>query len=147
MFDCDLEYLEDELEDIDLILALKMIELRIYNDISYEEEEMDTIKEDIDFYGNKEKVFLSKIRWFRDWINRKNINLVEAGLTDLDKMGIDDVLNAVIINDSAGFKRRKIYNEVTGMPIYVVDDELICEENEYANEYYIEEMKYRLRIN
>lgn len=146
MFDYDLEYLEDELDDIDFVLALKMIELRIYNDISYEEDEMNIIEEDIDFYANKEKVFLSKIRWFRDWINRKNVNLVEAGLTDLDKMGMDDVLNAVIVNDSAGFKRRKIYNEVTGMPIYMVDDELICEENEYANGYYVEEMKNRLMI-
>lgn len=146
MFDCDLEYLEDELDDIDFVLALKMVELRIYNDISYEEDEMNATEESIDFYANKEKVFLSKIRWFRDWINRKNINLVEAGLTELDKMGMDDVLNAVIVNDSAGFRRRKIYNEVTGIPIYMVDEELICEENEYANEYYAEEMKNRLMI-
>lgn len=141
----DLEYLEG-FDDISLMLALKMIELRIYNDISYEEEEINNIDDDIEFYDSKEKVFLSKIRWFRDWINTKNSNLVEAGLTELDKMGMDDILNAVIVSDSAGFKRRRIYNQVTGMPIYMVEEDIMYEENIDAVEYYESQMKTRLKI-
>lgn len=141
----DLDYLEEELDDISLVLALKMIELRIYNDISYAEEEINNLEEisDID---DKSKVFLSKIRWFRDWINVKNTSLIEAGLTDLDNMEMDDILNAVFVNDSGGFKRRRILKEATTTPIYMVDDECICSEDEYANEYYIEEMKSRLKM-
>lgn len=145
MIDFDLEYLEEELDDISLVLALKMIELRIYNDISYTEEEMANFDDFINV-DDKGKVFLSKIRWFREWINFKNSNLLEAGLTDLDNMEMDDILNAVIVNDSAGFKRRRIFKEATTTPIYMTDDEIICNEDEYANEYYTQEMRNKLMI-
>lgn len=145
MIDFDLEYLEEELDDISLVLALKMIELRIYNDISYAEEEMNNL-EDISDIDDKSKVFLSKIRWFRDWINVKNLSLLEAGLTDLDNMEIDDILNVVFVNDIGGFKRRRIFKEASTTPIYMVNDECICSEDQYANEYYIEEMRSKLMM-
>lgn len=145
MIDFDLEYLEEELDDISLVLALKMIELRLFYDISHTEDKINDLDGNIDFNSNG-KVFLSKIRWFREWIDMKNNNLLEAGLTELDEMEMDDVLNAVIINDSAGFKRRKIYKEVTGMPIYMINDEAVCTEDMYVNECYTEEMKNKLLI-
>lgn len=145
MIDFDIEYLEEELDDISLVLALKMIELRLFYDISYTEDEINNLDDKFDL-NSKSKVFLSKIRWFREWINMKNNNLLEAGLTELDKMDIDDILNTVIVNDSAGFKRKKIYKEVTGMTIYMVDEEMVCSEGTYANECYNIEMKNKLMI-
>lgn len=145
MIDFDLEYLEEELDDISLVLALKMVELRLYYDISSTEDDINSLDDKSDL-NSKGKVFLSKIKWFREWIDMKNNNLLNAGLTELDEMCFDDILNAVMVNDSAGFKRKKIYKEVTGMPIYMINEEAVCTEDMYANEYYSEEMKSRLMI-
>lgn len=145
MIDFDLEYLEDEFDDLGLVLALKMIELRIYTDICYTEEEIKNTYDGIE-RNNKGTVFLNKIKWFRKWMDMKNSNLSRAGLTNIDEMEVDDILNAVIINDSAGFKRRKIFKEALSTPIYIINEEEICKEDEYIVDFNREQLINRLML-
>lgn len=141
----DLDYLEADLDDIGVVLATKMIELRIYTDICYTEEEIKNIEDDKD-RNNKGKIFLNKIKWFKDWIDMKNLKLLNAGLTEIDEMEIDDILNTVIVTDSAGFKRRKVYDEACSTSIYVVDEEEICMEEEDAFDFSSKEIFNRLML-
>lgn len=118
MVNFDIEELKDELDDFGLVLALKMIELRIYADLCYTEEDLkDT--DDKNERNLKCTVFLNKIKWFRKWISSKNDKLSKVGLSDIDEMDIDDILNVIIVNDSAGFKRRKVFEETFKSPIYL----------------------------
>lgn len=145
MVDFDLEYLDDELDDLGMVLALKMIELRIYTDISYTEDELKEIDDDI-LREEKGSIFLNKIKWFKEWVDMKNLKLMNAGLTDLDEMGIDDLLNTIIVNDSLGFKRRKVFETSCSTPIYIHEEEDIVHEDPGVFEYYKYNMKNKLGL-
>ncbi|MEF9991713.1 MAG: hypothetical protein RRZ84_04905 [Romboutsia sp.] len=134
-----LDYLEDDLDDMGLVLALKMIELRIYTDICQTEEEIkneyDTAKMD------KATVFLNKIKWFKEWIDMKNLKLSDAGLTEIDEMEIDDILNTLIVTDTLGLKRKKVYDEALNVSIYLADKD---EKRKYG---YENEDAYNISMN
>lgn len=126
----------DELDEYSLVLALKLIELRIYIDISYTEKilakEKNGVKPINPNIKDLDKVFLNKIVWFKEWTDRRNSKLVSMGLDNIESMEINEILELVRANDSVRFKRNKILNEIVSTPIYIDESENKVIEDEYT---------------
>ena len=145
------------LDEVGLILALKLIELRVYIDISYTEEIIKNLKEEIlyetvyeyqidkpeNYLLDLTNVFLEKINWFKDWITEKDHKLESRGIKNIDNIDIYNIVNEIEENDLIKFKRKKVLKEVMETVIYE-NEELYEYEHSYNISY--EEMCNILKL-
>lgn len=131
---------EFKLDENGLLLALKLMEERISNDIQYEKDKEIRLKSKINnivgsgFFKDinrerlqgkllsQEEIIESKELWLKNWKDDNKEKLYKNNLSELNKMDTEFFLEIVGAGDQLGFKRFTILQEVLLIPLYIDDD-------------------------
>lgn len=131
---------EFKLDENGLLLALKLIEERINNDIQYEKNKKIKLKSKINnivgsgFFKDinrerlqgklltQEQIIECKELWLKNWKDRNKEKLYKSNLLEFSNMDKEFFLRIVEAGDSLGFKRFTVLQEVLLIPLYIDDD-------------------------